>query len=634
VDRIGPFQIRELIARGGAGAVYRCADPRTGHDVAVKVLRDVEQATDYQRKRFRREAMAMAELRHPGIVAVLGAGDHRGSPWLALEYVPGTSLQERLSRQGPLPAREAATLVRTMTRAVAHAHERSVLHRDLKPDNVLLDSGGEPRLTDFGLTRDLAGGQSRLTRTGSFLGTPGYMSPEQACGRQDLLGPPTDVYGLGGILYACLTGEPPVRGGSLAEVLVATVEAPPEPPSKANPAISSELERICLRCLEKDPASRYPTAEALGQALEGLLVEAPGRRGLPVRLYALACLALLALTLGGLWLRSLETTAGEEVEAPAAGPAGEAAPKEPAAAAAGPSPTGPYSELDPGQVERLAAAVAAGEADLIPDFDRVLRLDPANAEAWALRGSLKLRAKDLDGAIGDLEQALRLDPDLGDAWADLGEARYLRREFQAGVVAFSEALRCDPENVSAYAGRGAAKNEASDPRGALADLDQALRRDPSFAWAWTQRGIAKFALEDSRSAIEDLDQALLLNPEDPVAWTCRARAKRDFDDAPGALQDLDRALRINPSYALALGVRGGVKLDLGDQRGALRDLDEALRLDPSQAECLVNRGLAKRSLGDRKGALDDLERAVELAPDEPWSSWARGQIAELRRSQR
>ncbi|MGE0709009.1 MAG: serine/threonine-protein kinase [Planctomycetota bacterium] len=194
--RLGPFELRELLGRGGMGAVYRAHDPAAGRDVALKVLElDPLRRDDAAAERFAREARAAGALRHPNLVAVHAHGVTSGAPWLAMELVEGRSLDRVLEERGPLPAAEAARLAQQVALAVAHAHEHGVVHRDLKPANVILGPDGAPRLTDFGLAKELRESAESLTRSGAVLGTPGYLSPEQADGRA--VSAATDVYGLG-----------------------------------------------------------------------------------------------------------------------------------------------------------------------------------------------------------------------------------------------------------------------------------------------------------------------------------------------------------------------------------------------------------------------------------------------------
>ena len=282
-SRVGGYELLEELARGGMGAVYRARDPRSGQEVALKLLLRGRAAPPEQRRRFEREARALGRLRHPYVVGVLDAGEDAGLPWLAMELVPGEALSRRLQREGPLAPAQAVAIVRKLAQALEHAHAQGLLHRDIKPHNVLLRPDGAPVLTDFGLTREVdpeAGGALTRTRGGQFLGTPGYWAPEQAHGRAEQVGPRSDVYGLGALLVALLTGAPPQPLGSSLPELLAAVDQPPRPPSGQRPEVDPALDAICLRALAVDPAARHPDAAALAADLaaweHGLLV--PRRR--------------------------------------------------------------------------------------------------------------------------------------------------------------------------------------------------------------------------------------------------------------------------------------------------------------------------------------------------------------------
>jgi len=208
-------------------------------------------------------------VQHPNITALYDAGQLFGQPYIAMQYIGGPSLAQRLG-QGPIPPETTARIVAAVARAVHHLHTKGVIHRDLKPSNVLLDELGLPYVTDFGLVKML-GADSHKTTTGAILGTPSYMAPEQAAGRAAEVGPPTDIYSIGAILYECLTGRPPFRETTPLDTLVQVLEGEPARPREINPAIPRALEAICLRCLEKAPERRYPTAAAVADNLERFL---------------------------------------------------------------------------------------------------------------------------------------------------------------------------------------------------------------------------------------------------------------------------------------------------------------------------------------------------------------------------
>jgi serine/threonine-protein kinase len=291
----GDFELIEELGRGGMGVVYKARQKSLDRIVALKMVREAHLATDADRARFRTEAEAAARLKHPNIVTVHEVGVVSGQAYLCMEFIGGQTLAEKVRSDGPLPPQEAARLVAVIARAVHHAHSEGILHRDLKPANILLSAergtrnaelktsdastvelsrsaihvsyaAMVPKVTDFGLAKRIDDAQS-LTRTGAVIGTPSYMAPEQAGGRKDLT-PAADVYSLGVILYELLTGRPPFQAAHPLDTLLLVLEQEPVPPHDLNRTVDRELELICLKCLQKPPGLRYPTAAALAADLE------------------------------------------------------------------------------------------------------------------------------------------------------------------------------------------------------------------------------------------------------------------------------------------------------------------------------------------------------------------------------
>ncbi len=273
LGELGDYELLEEIGRGGQGVVFRARQKSLNRIIALKVISLGQWASKAHLKRFRLEAEAAARLEHPGIVPIHEVGERDGSCYFSMKFVEGGQLDAVVRRQ-PMPIRRAVELIIKVARTVHYAHEHGIVHRDIKPGNILLDAKGEPHLTDFGLAR-LVETESAVTRTLEVLGTPSYMAPEQAVGNNTAISSVTDVYGLGAVLYQLLTGQPPFAGGATYETIKLLLDTEPKSPRLLNPKIDRDLSTICLKCLEKDPKRRYASALALAQDLERWLRHEP-----------------------------------------------------------------------------------------------------------------------------------------------------------------------------------------------------------------------------------------------------------------------------------------------------------------------------------------------------------------------
>jgi eukaryotic-like serine/threonine-protein kinase len=291
---VGCYDLLEKIGEGGMGVVYAARHQSLHRVVALKMIQRGALASGTDVARFRAEAAAAAQLEHPHIVPVYEVGEHEGQPFFSMKLIAGTTLARRLA-EGPLAPREAAELLLPVCEAVSHAHEQGIVHRDLKPSNILIDTTGKPHVSDFGLAKRMTVGHGEgavdarsgasfaptgvfpepVTRTGAILGTPSFMSPEQAAGGRGDVGPSTDVYALGAILYHCLTGRPPFQAANPVDVVLMVLEQEPVPPRLLDPRVDPDLEMVALKCLQKPIELRYRTAADLARDLTAYLANEP-----------------------------------------------------------------------------------------------------------------------------------------------------------------------------------------------------------------------------------------------------------------------------------------------------------------------------------------------------------------------
>jgi len=408
--RFGDYELLERIGQGGMGVVYKARQISLDRVVALKMLQlSGASAQPEYVKRFHAEATAAAGLQHPHIVAIHEVGVHEGQHYYVMDFVEGKTLAQVAGHQ-PLPARRAARYLQSIAQAVHYAHEHGILHRDLKPSNILIDAEDQPRIADFGLAKRL-GADSELTVTGQVLGSPQYIAPEQAWGSPRALTPQSDVYGLGTILYHLLTGRPPFLGEHPTETLFQVLHLEPVALRALNPSVPPDLETLCLKCLDKDPGQRYPTAQMLAEDLgrflagEPVLVRPVGRpakvwrwcrRKPAVAALSLAVLLLaLALMIGAPLVALYEAKLRADAEAALAAFRGNAAKTLP------------------------ARGGAAGALDI---FEGAVRRFPNHPQLWNVKGLLLEQNGRIDEAVQDFTRAISLaEAQPGFAAAELSE---------------------------------------------------------------------------------------------------------------------------------------------------------------------------------------------------------------------
>jgi serine/threonine-protein kinase len=626
----GDYELLEEIGRGGQGVVYRAHQKSLNRTVALKVIGLGHWATEAHLKRFRREAEAAASLEHPGIVPIHEVGEREGTCYFSMGFIEGDQLDEVVRRE-PMPVRRAAELIAKVARTVHYAHEHNILHRDIKPGNILLDAKGEPHLTDFGLAR-LVETESTITRTMEVLGTPSYMAPEQAVGNNAAI-TSANVYGLGAVFYQLLTGHPPFAGGTTFETVRLVLDTEPRQPRLLSPKIDRDLNTICLKCLEKDPKRRYASALALAEDLERWLKHEPirarrtgiftrGKKWLrrnPSIAVMAAMLLVLAVPLGVMiWKNESERSA-----------AWNAAPPEKSIAVL------PFSNLSK---EQDTAFFADGVQDeILTDLAKVADLKVVSRTsvmpyksgmarnlrqigqqlgvAHVVEGDVqrsgnrvRVNAQLVDARTDRHLWAQTYDRDLADVFAIQSEiAKTIADQLQAKLSPREENAieRHSTSDISAFDLYTRAKNillmTAFVGKAHLLEavdlLNQAVARDPSFFDAYCQLAYVHDALyffgNDHTSARLALAEAALqaasrLRPD--AGETHLARGQNlywAYGDYDGALAELEVARQTLPNDARIFKLTGLIQRRQGRWEESTRNLKRGVELNPRDIETLV-----------------------------------------------
>jgi TolB-like protein/Flp pilus assembly protein TadD len=662
----GDYELLGEIGRGGQGVVYRARQKSLNRPVALKVIGLGRWATKAHVKRFRLEAAAAASLNHPCIVPIYEVGEREGACYFSMGLVEGGQLDAILKRE-PMPIRQAVELTAKVARTVHYAHEHGILHRDIKPGNILLDVKGEPHLTDFGLAR-LVESESTVTRTLEVIGTPSYMAREQALGNNANVSGATDVYGLGAVLYQLLTGHPPFAGGTTYETIKLLLETEPRPPRLLNPRIDRDLSTICLKCLEKDPQHRYSSALAFAEDLGRWLKHEPVharptgiftrgrkwvRRNPTVAAVVTLSLALIAAVCVIVWK-------SEMFGRPAA--AGIA--------------VLPFENLSN---DREDASFADGvQDDLLTKLAKIADLKViSRTSVMGYRGKQNTRqigdelgvSHVLEGSVRKTGAWLHINAQLIDArtdahiWAeeydrDLKDMFAIQSEIAQKVagqvhakISPAEKLaieRPPTADLSAFDLYSRAKNlflAANQSSSGKADflkmtdlLSQAVAHDPTFFQAYCQLALVHDQFYNShldrtpeRLALAEaaIESAFRLRPDAGEAHLARAaHLYSGYRDYGGALAELETARQTLPNDARLFELKGYIERRRpgGNQEKALRNIERAIDLDPRNAFILQQASVSYeylRRYADEEAVLD---RAQVIEPNSVETKVARAEV--------
>jgi Serine/threonine protein kinase len=649
VSDFGDYELLEEIGRGGQGVVYRAHQKSLNRTVALKVIGLGPWTTERHLKRFRREAEAAASLEHPGIVPIHEVGERDGQCYFSMKFVEGGQLDEVVRRK-PMSIRRAAELIAKVARTVHYAHEHGILHRDIKPGNILLDQTGEPHLTDFGLAR-LVEAESTITGTLEVLGTPSYMAPEQAAGAAAKVSKTTDVYGLGAVLYQLLTGHPPFAGGTTYETIKLLLEIEPRPPRLLNPKIDRDLSTICLKCLAKDPKGRYSSALALAEDLDRWLKHEPiqaRRSGVFTRgskwvrrnpTSALLAASLIALTAVAGWI------VWKNVRQPMVRNGIAVLPFENFSR----DPDNAYF-ADGIQEEILTRLASIADLKVISRTStRQYRSKPQNLAEIAKQLGV---ANILEGSVQKAADQVRVNVQLINAqtdshlWADTYDrkltdifgveseiAKRIAESLQAKLSGREQqALAVKPtNNPDAYGAylRGLAFEALSNPSfEAASSYERAVQLDPNFALAWARLSRADAHLffdRDSSPARADaakraLENAQRLKPDSPETLLALGYYQfyvlHDYGQAKATFGLVSKMLPGSSEVPRALG---SVARWEGRWDQSIAYFEQALALDPRNADLLTDAALTYDMVRQFPAALKLYDRALDITPNDPES---------------
>jgi TolB-like protein/Tfp pilus assembly protein PilF/tRNA A-37 threonylcarbamoyl transferase component Bud32 len=667
LGELGDYELLEEVGRGGQGVVFRARQKSLNRTVALKVISLGQWASKVHLRRFRLEAEAAAKLEHPGIVPIHEVGERDGSCYFSMKFVEGGQLDEVVKRE-PVPIRRAVELIAKVARTVHYAHEHGILHRDIKPGNILLDAKGEPHLTDFGLAR-LVESESSVTHTLEVLGTPSYMAPEQAVGNNAAVSSVTDVYGLGAVLYQLLTDHPPFAGGTTYETIKLVLDTEPREPRAWNPKIDRDLSTICLKCLDKDPKRRYPSALALAEDLEHWLKHEPIRarragvftrarkwvRRNPSMAAMMALLLALTVPLGVLIWKS------ETGQLPTSNLV---APEKSIAVL-------PFSNLSKEPENAFFADGVQDEilTDLarIADLKVISRTSVMHYKSSTARNMREIGrqlgvANVLEGSVQRSGKQVRVNAQLVDArtdrhlWGetydrDISDVFAIQSEIAKSIADQLQAKlspneknaieRAPTTDVAAFDLYTRAKNillqvsEAKVEHQQAVDLlNKAIARDPSFFDAYCQLAFAHDAIyffgydrtpARLASAEAAIQAAARLRPDAGETHLARARNLYwGYLDYDGALAELEIARRTLPNDPEVFEVKGWIERRRGRCEEATRNLEHAIDLDPHNVHRLLETAQHYAYLRRYVEAEALLDRVLVLAPDNVDAKLARG----------
>jgi serine/threonine protein kinase/tetratricopeptide (TPR) repeat protein len=638
---LGQYVLLEKLGEGGMGAVYKAYHRRLDRLVALKLIRKDRLTTSTAVERFLREARLAARLSHPNVVTVHDADEVGGTHFLVMEYVEGQDLGKLLKQKVQLPIALACDYIRQAACGLAHAQEKGLVHRDIKPGNILVPAGGGPiRLMDLGLARlqdsDDAGTASDLTQEGAVMGTPDYMAPEQIVDphHADIR---ADIYSLGCSFYHLLALRPPFPGGTAGHKLVRQQLEEPAAIEALRPDLPPSLAAVVRRMIAKPLEQRYQTPQDVVAAL-GPFSRVRDASGLslvpPSSFTELAAQEAPAAYTQDVPIETIQRTPMQVPVAVLAEPPL----AQPVSAEEIPPLALPIQA--PGRRRGLVMAagvvvlllIAFGAWNLLggnragptvaaqpaPRKESKKAATPpehqGDAETFMERGRAAYERKDYDQAITDFNQAIKLDPKFAKAFSNRGNAYMEKDQVDKALADYSRAIELDPKFAIAYNNRGNAYSKQKDYDRAIADYTQAIRFAPQLAQPFYNRGNAYLDKRAYDKAIADYTEALRIEPGFLLALNNRGNAYRDSGDYKRAHENYSQALKLDPHFALALTNRGATHVAQEEYEAAVTAYTEAIELDPKSAQAYLGRGNGYYRLNMSDKAFADYSKAIQLDP--------------------
>jgi tetratricopeptide (TPR) repeat protein len=660
---LGDYKLLREIGRGGMAVVYEAEQLSLGRRVAVKVLPFAAVLDPKQLQRFKNEALAAAHLQHPHIVPVHAVGCDRGVHFYAMQFVEGQSLARvvREMKQGggegpktPISSlgsnrvrdylRMAATLGKQAAEALDHAHQLGIVHRDVKPGNLLVDQAGSLWITDFGLARSLK--DPGLTITGELLGTLRYMSPEQALAKRVPLDHRTDVYSLGVTLYELFTLEPAFPGDDPHRVIQEIASREPVPPRRLNPALPVDLETVLLKAMSKEPESRYATAQEMADDLDRFLGDEPVRARRPSivaraakwarrhRGLATAAIGILLLGIAALAIDHGRVTRERNRAQANLALARDAVDKFLVEAGIGDFEERPLPP--PARRALLETALAfhvnniddAGSlrtrgdilhalhdyAAALETFDRALGRDPRDARALVGRGHMLWHQQRRDEALAAFDRAVELAPDLADACSWRAVVLYDMDEKERAIQELRVAAKTWPRDAAVHYSLGMLLLKEDDLDGAIAANLEALEIEPGYASAHSNLGTALLRRGDVEDAIREYRETVEIEPDDPSSRRNLGDALLRMGDLDDATREYREAVRLDPDDAHSNVQLGSLLLRRGETAAAIHACHESIRVRPDYALAHYNLGCALAASGEIDSAIDAYLDALRIDP--------------------